>query len=187
MKQIRLELNSIQMLKNRERWNLYFIIATEHFEDPTKTIIIIKPDDSFIPFRKKTDNFCSFRASGNNSEGMFLLEREIPTDYSVEILFTLMHSRASLRKFGERIGEVKELLGEKDSVIENFLSASQPQVLVVKKAIGIVGKILKNVDDRNLGVVSMSEEFDGVSTEERTNKLSSGNAEINWRWISKEI
>ncbi len=186
MKQIRLELNSIEVLKNREHWNLYFIIATGHPDNPEKTVILIKPENDFIAFRNKTDNFYSFIPEGENTEGMFLLERKLPADRSIEVLFTLMHSRASARKFGERINEVIEAIGSSGSIKE-VIGFSRPELLVINKAIGVVGNILEEVNDRNLGLVSMSEEFEDVGIQDRKQKLSSGNAEISWTWVCREL
>lgn len=187
MKQIRLELNSIEVLKNREHWNLYFIIATEHPDNPEKTVILIKPENDFIAFRNKTDNFCSFKPEGDHTEGMFLLERKLPADRSIEVLFTLMHSRASARKFAEKLDAVKEAIGSSGSAIKEVIGFSRPELLVINKAIGVVGNILEEVNDRNLGLVSMSEEFEDVGIQDRAQKLSSGNAEISWTWVCREL
>ena len=187
MNQIRLELNSIEILKNREHWNLYFIIATEHPDDPAKTVLLIKPEDNFIPFRHKTDHLYSFKPEGANTEGMFLLERPAPADGSLEVLFILMHSRTSARKFAKKLEIVREALGSDGGTLEAVIGFSQPELLVINKAIGVVGKLLSEVSDRNLGVVSMSEEFEDISKQDRAQKLSSGNAKICWTWVCKEV
>lgn len=187
MKRIRLELNSIEVLKNREHWNLYFIIATEHPKFPEKTVILIKPENDFIAFRNKTDNFYSFKPEGENTEGMFLLEREPPADGSIEVLFTLMHSRASARKFAEKLEAVREVIGSGGSAIKEVIGFSQPELLVINKSIGLISNLLKEVDDRNLGLVSMSEEFEDVGIQDRAQKLSSGNAKISWTWVCKQL
>ena len=157
----RLELISLDIEKARERWNLYMIIETEHPSEPDKTIIIIIPNESTIPLRKKSDNYYSFVAKGEGSDGLFILERDIPVKGTIKVRVYLMHSRELFRKAGNKLSELNKIIDSDNNLITTIktIGSSTLQGIILKKGLSSLGNILENINDRNLGFISMDESF----------------------------
>ena len=144
MNTARLELISFEILRPKERWNIYFILATEHPEDKNKFILTVVPDTGIIPLRNLADNNFSFKPKGEGADGFCVIEN-----------------------------------------LTNIVSKS-PQWILIDKGFDFIQNILKNTKDRNLGFVSLDDdfgkEFDKNPYQERSNTLSTGNAKITWAW-----
>lgn len=189
---IRLELNTLEIDRPKERWNLYFVFATEHPTEQNEWIVtILSQNDKLIRLRRASDNIIQFKPKGNNTEGLFVLEREMPEDQSLKARMWVMHSRKSKRLIGEILQELgTEITGNKAAKIVGGLGASMPWIIASKgvlQGLGMIGGKLSESKDRDLGFVSMDEDFsEQGGEEERSNNLSTGYGNINWSWIYKQ-
>jgi len=188
MDKIRLELNYIDLERNKKRWSLYFVLATENPEKPEEIVIATLPTTDFIKVRKPADNLVQFEPQGEDTEGLFALERSMPDDFSVKARLWVMHSRKIQRGIGEKLGKISEFLGGSEgSEVLASLGAVNPWVSIGVKGIGVIGSALSKIKDRQLGFVNLDEHFnpDGEEDEEmeRTNRLSTGFGEIGWSWV----
>jgi len=186
---VRLELNTLKLNRPKERWDLYFIFATEHpIEENEWVVTVFSQNGQLIKLRNASDNMVQFKPKGNNTEGLFVLEREMPKDMSLKARMWVMHSRKSSRKIGEILQELgTQITGNGVAKTLGVLGAGLPWVAASKgvlKGLGVLGDKLSELKDRDLGFVSMDEDFNGQSTrEERSNSLSTGYGEISWSWI----
>ena len=188
MTTIRLELEELKIDRPKKRWNIYFIFATDHPSDESKYAVTMLPDP-IMPVRRPAENLIDFSADGAGVEGLEILERPMPADRSVEVLCWVMHSRRSARRAGEIIEGIFEGLGTTATPVGDALLGSNPWWTVGKAAIGGAGAVghgLKKVRDRDMGFVSLSEQF-GPEFEEqteldRTNRLSTGWGHLVWTW-----
>ncbi|WP_319229950.1 hypothetical protein [Draconibacterium orientale] len=187
MKQIRLELNSFKILKNRERWQIYFIVYTAHPDDPDKTIIKLVPGGTNIRLKPLADNFHSFKPSGSGADGLKLQHINMPANNYIDVGLVMMQSRKKLRTVVAKLTELKQELNINEL---KRIKLSRIEWFLADMGFDIVAGILKNIKDRNMGYVSLgeefNEEFDADPNQKRSNKLSTGEAEINWVWEVKE-
>lgn len=185
---VRLELNSLELDLPKHNWSLYFIIVTEHPENPGDWLVSVLPEDHLIKIRKKADNKISFEPQGEHVEGMFVLEREMPADKSLKTRLWLMHSRRNTRNAGEILRELNEALtGSEILETVQLLGSSIPWIVVSKIALPFIVERLKKAKDRDMGFVSLDENFKEQSPEEeRNNVLSTGVGKVNWSWIYEQ-
>lgn len=187
MKAIRLEFSKLQILKDKERWRLYFIIATEHPQENDKMIITTFPDP-YIRLKPNQDNLISFEPEGNaGTEGLTVLERELPADQRIKVHVYLRHSRKHTRDLGESLRDLKTTLGgDAFEIVDELLGTTVPWLVVAKKALPLIGTALSKIADKDMGFVSMDEAFDKapspVPVLERANNFSTGEAKIWWKW-----
>lgn len=187
MKAIRLEFSKLQILKDKERWRLYFIIATEHPEDNDKMVVTTFPDP-YIRLKPNQDNLISFEPEGDGeADGLFAIERAMPDDKQIKVHVYLRHSREKVRNLGKSLSDLKTALGgDAFEIVEGLLGTANPWLVVARKALPMIGIILSKTSDRDMGFVSMDESFD--KKEEKTavlrrgNNFSTGEAKIWWKW-----
>ncbi|TRX59943.1 hypothetical protein FNH22_07770 [Fulvivirga sp. M361] len=187
MDRIRLELNYLDLERNKKRWSLYIVLATDNPEKPGEVVITTLPS-GFIKVRKPAENLVQFEPEGEGTEGLFVLERDMPSDFSVRARLWLMHSRKGQRDFGEKLSEIGSFLGNSDgSQLIAALGASNPWVSVGIQGIGAVGTALSKIKDRQLGFLNLDEHFNANGEEdmelERKNRLSTGFGEVGWSWV----
>lgn len=186
MKQIRLELNSFKILKNRERWQIYFIVYTAHPDDPNKTIVKMVPGGTNIRLKPLAENFHSFKPKGTGTDGLRILHVDMPPENYIDVRLVMIQSRKKLRTIGAKLNELKQALNIEEL---ECIKLSRIEWFLVDKGFDIVAGILENMKDRNMGFVSMDEEFgdefNSNPNQKRSNKLSTGEAEINWVWEVK--
>jgi len=191
MESVRLSLNTLEILKKRESWNLYIILVTELPDDPAQMAISIHPSYGLMKLTKHSDNLIEFVPDGNGTEGMFLLEREMPEDGSVRAGIFLMQSKKRMRNVGDLLQDLIEILPEDTTKMGaiNSLGSLNPWLMTKPlNAIPISGiaKILSKLKDRELGFISLDEnfgdEFKTKPSQERSGKLYSGIAELTWTW-----
>lgn len=189
MANVRLELEKLEILRPKERWQLYFVIATEHPTDNTKMVLASLPDP-FIRLKPNQNNLINFEPEGSGADGLFVFEREMPADRRISVRMYLRHSRNPTRDLGKILQDVKAELGvDAFGVVENILGTTSPWLEISKKAVPLLGSILAKIKDRDLGFVSMDEEF-GKEFEnqvelDRQNNFSTGEAKICWSWSTK--
>lgn len=186
---VQLELERLTIHRPKERWNLYFVVATDH---PTKsnamalTVFPSKP----IALRGASDNKIRFEPKGKSTEGLTVFERGLPGDRKkIRVRAWLMHSRKNTRNAGTVIKEVCGFLNKKGAPIATALGGTNPWVAIgiaANQGIGKIGKALSKIKDREMGFVSMDEtigpEFESVTEVDRSNKLSTGWATLCWAW-----
>lgn len=188
MDKIRLELNYLDLERNKKSWKIYFVLATEMPDDPGKMVITAVPDGEPIRIRKPADNYISFVPEGREADGLFILERGMPEDFSIKARLWVMHSRKSVRNAGDILGEIGSFLGgDSGSEALQVLGGTNQWITLGIKGIGVVGSALKKMKDRPLGWVNMDEHFnpDGEEDQEleRKNNLSTGFGELGWSWV----
>lgn len=182
---IRLELNALELDRPKKHWNLYFVFTTEHPINQDEWVVTVLPPEGLIKLRRAADNKISFEPTGNNVEGLFVLEREMPLDMSLKARMWVMHSRKESRKIGEVLEELStQITGNTITKTVEVLGGGLPWIAVGKgvlKGLGMLGGKLSELKDRDLGFVNMDEHFEEQgSEEERSNLLSTGFGKISW-------
>ena len=189
MENIRLELNYLDLERNKKMWKLYFVLATEMPDAPDQMAITVLPEGGPVIIRKPADNHLSFVPEGTNADGLFVLERKMPADYSVKARLWVMHTRDTARAAGSVMKEISGFLGKggTGAKIVAALGGTNPWTVLGLQGIGIVGTALSKVKDKPMGWVNMDEHFNPNGEEdeelERKNRLSTGFGEIGWSWV----
>ncbi|MDH5599400.1 MAG: hypothetical protein OEY34_09755 [Cyclobacteriaceae bacterium] len=190
MKNLRLELEEITIHRPKKRWQLYFIIVSDHPTKKDKMIIAITPDN-LIQLKPLSNNKLIFEAKGKGTDGFLLLKAPMPKDRKFNVRFFLRHSRENKRNFGKILADLKKALGnDAFEVISKVFKTNIPGLEIAKKALPMVGNIIQKIQDRDLGMINMYEEF-GSEFEnqielDRENKTSTGEATIIWSWSIDE-
>lgn len=187
MTAITLEFSKLQVLKDKERWRLYFILVTEHPDDNDKMVVTTFPDP-YIRLKPNQDNLISFEPEGNgDTDGLFVIERAMPSDRRIKVEVYLRHSRKHIRNLGESLKDLKTTLGgDAFEIVDELLGTSVPWLVVAKKALPLIGTAISKIADKDMGFVNMSEAFDNDTAAnpilERSNTFSTGEAKIWWEW-----
>jgi len=191
MKSITLEFSKLQILKGRERWRLYFIVVAEHPADNDKMIVSTFPDP-YIRLKPNKENVINFEPEGSPGvDGMFVIEREFPADNRIKARVYLRQSRKTTRSIGNALTDLQKTLGgDAFEIVTDIMGSGVPWLVVAKKALPMIGKILGNMKDRDMGFVNMDERFGsefkpGVKAE-RHAEFSTGEAKIWWKWSVSE-
>ncbi len=186
MPTVKLELEKLQILRPKERWQLYFIVATEHPTDNTKMVLSSMPDP-YIRLKPNENNLINFEPVGAGTDGFTVFERDMPADKKLSVRMYLRHSRQDTRDLGKILQDIKGELGvDAFGLISNVLGTTAPWLEISKNAVPLLGGILKRIKDRDFGFVNMDEEF-GPEFEnqvelDRENNFSTGDAKIVWSW-----
>lgn len=191
MAKIRLELDFIEIQRKRKSWNIYFILATENPEDPSKTVVTVFPH-SPIKFDRKGDNRHDFEPKGTGDlNGLFVLERNMPEDESVRARIWAVQSRDNTRNVGDIIQEVGKSTdaNEVTETVLTALGAATPWIAVGKSILSmskLIGKFLGEAKDTKKGFVNMDESFTPEEIDlgelDRYNQLGDF-GEIGWTWV----
>lgn len=187
---VRLEFEELEILRRKKRWNIYFIIVTEHPEEPDKMVISTMPTgENTIRIKPSANNIVSFDSDVDDpdSNGLFVLERKMPEDRSLRVRVYLRHSRKPLRNLGDIIKDVQSGFGgQAMDIVTNLFGTTAPWLVVAKQAFPLLGSILSNIKDKDFGFLSMDEhfgqEFESQTELDDTNKFSTGEAEMTWSW-----
>ena len=187
---IKLELEELSILRPKKKWQLYFVVVTEHPKDPDKMILAAVPD-MYIRMRSPMNNTIQFEPEGEGVDGFTLLERAMPDDRSVKVRMFIRHSRSKSRKGGTILKEMKKKLGsEAFDILESALGSSVPWLVISTKALPVIGSLLSEISDRDLGFVVMDEvfgpEFENQTELDRENVTSTGEAHLVWSWSVAE-
>lgn len=186
MSRVRLEIESIKILRPKKRWNLYFIVMTEHPTESDKMILSVLPNMP-IKLSSRHDNNFSFDTNESHSEGLFVFSKELPPTRELNVHLYLRHSRQNLRDFGSIINDLNSGIGaDAFGIVTDIVgTATTPWLVIAKKAIPVVGQILNEIKDRDFGFVSVFERF-GAEFESQTEidrkKQFSGDAELTYSW-----
>ena len=80
--------------------------------------------------------------------------------------------------------------GDAFDIVEDIVGTVTPWLVIAKKAVPMIGSILRGIKDRDFGMVSVYEEF-GPEFEDqieldRSNTFSTGDAMLVWSWSINE-
>lgn len=190
---VRLEIDFLEILRKRRRWNLYFIIATQDPTDASKTVLTTVPEEP-IKVRSMDNQRVDFEAEGNGeTNGLIIFNRAMPADNSVTVRVWVVQSRDNLRSVGDVMGELKTSLGGDtgpvSSAVSAALGATTPWLSVAKgvlSAAGIIGNLLEEAKDRKMGFVSLDETFTAADIKlgelDRNNTVSAF-GELGWTYV----
>jgi len=191
MTTVRLEFERLEILVRKRRWKLYFIIVADHPTDSDKMVLTTIPaaGEDFFMLKKNSKNVVNFEPEATDSgvDGLFVLEREMPADRTIRVRAFLKHNRKSVRDAGDILGDIEKGLGNNVlGTITDILGSSSPWIVIAKTAMGIVGKVLGKIKDRDFGYLSMDEEFgpefEGKKELDRVNRFTTGDARLRWSW-----
>ena len=134
------------------------------------------------------DNLISFEPEGSGeTDGLFVIERPIPTDERIKVRVYLRQCRKNLRSLGDSLKDLNTTLGgDAFQIVDELMGTTVPWLVVAKKAVPMIGTALCQIKDRDMGFVSMDESFkedaglNGVL--KRANTFSTGEAKIEWKW-----
>lgn len=159
MSPVRLELNKLEIHRPKGRWKVYFILVADHPDKKDQMVLSIVPDTPILVVPSQ-HNVIFFEPKGNGSEGLLLLRRELPPSRELNVHFHVMHSRRSDREIGEVLNVLQDGLGKDASgFFTEMLGSTSPWLAIAKTGLPLVGRLLANIPDRNLGFVSMFERF----------------------------
>ncbi len=191
---IRLEFERLDILVKKRKWKLYFIIVAEHPTESDKMVLTTIPaaGEDFFRLKRNSKNVVDFEpvATDSGVDGLFVLEREMPADRTIRVRAFLKHNRKSVRNAGDILGDIEKGLGNNVlGTITDILGSSSPWIVIAKTAMGVVGKVLSKIKDRDFGYLSMDEEFgpefEGKKELDRVNKFTTGDARLRWSWRIK--
>ncbi|AZQ62221.1 hypothetical protein EI427_08220 [Flammeovirga pectinis] len=196
MKQeVRIEFEELEIFRSKKRWKLYFIILAEHPSDPDKWVLTSIPNDDtgVIQLKPNAENKIYFEPKvGVGVDGLFVFNREMPKNRRLKVRVYLKHSRSNIRNVGELLSDVEKTLGDNAfGQVTDLLGRSNPWLVISKEAAQKVGSILKNVKDKDFGMLSLDEEFgkefDNQEELDRENRFSTGDARLVWSWAIRNI
>lgn len=190
MTRVRLEIDEVEIHRPKKRWKLYFIVLAEHPTQPDKMILTTLPQ---YPFKlsKRHDNVYAFDTEDHDSEGLFVLSRELPEDRELNVHIYLRHTRRSTSHLGDTLKDIESSLGGDAFGIVNDLvgTTTVPWLVVAKKAVPLIGKLLSKIRDRDFGFLSAFERF-GPEFEEAyeidRKKDFTGDASLVYSWSVDE-
>ena len=187
MTKVRLELEKLEILRQKERWQLYFIVVAEHPTNPDQMIITTLPE-GYIRLKPQAGNIVPFEPEGDgNTEGLIVLERDMPENRSLKVRLYLRHSRKTARDAGALLQDIMDNLGgDAIGIVTDIMGKSTPWLAIAAKALPLIGQILTKIPDRDFGFVNMDEvfgdDFENQTEQDRNNIFSSGDAKIVWCW-----
>lgn len=191
MPKIRLELHEVEIHRPKQRWNLYFVLATEHPTDEDKMVISMTPSQP-IRVRRPDHNVLDLAPDGEGADGMILFEREMPADRSIRARIWVRHSRQMHRDVGKLLSNMKNELGEDAFEIVDAVAGlaknANPWLIAAKSSVNLIGGILQKLPDRDMGFASMDEVFDDefLNQGELDRKGGTGNIDAVWTWSVDE-
>lgn len=187
MTKVRLEIDEVNIYRPKKRWKLYFVIVAEHPEDSEKMIVSTLPSTDPFRITKRHENSFQFDTDDVGSEGLYVLSRDLPEDRELNVHIYLRHTRKSARDLGEILSDIEGGIGgDAFGIVEDIVgTASVPWLVIAKKAVPLVGKILKKIPDRDFGFLSAFESF-GPEFEDKyeidRKKDFTGDASLVYSW-----
>lgn len=190
MTKVRLEIDHIKIYRPKKRWKLYFVVMTEHPDDPDKMIVSTFPQQP-MKLTPRHENEYQFDTDDPGAEGLFVMSREMPEDRELNVHIYLRHTRKSVRDLGEILKDVEGgIAGDTFGLVTEIVGTSTvPWLVIAKKAVPLIGKVLAKIPDRDLGFVSAFErfgpEFESQGEVDRKKEFS-GDASIVYSWSVDE-
>lgn len=185
MPNVRLEIDFVRINRPKRKWRLYFVVLAEHPTDSNKMLLTTLPSEPFL-LKNKPNNEYHFDADTEGSSGLLVLSREMPVKKELNVHIYLRHSRDDARNLGEVLAGIKSELGDGAfEIVTDILGTTTPWLVVAKKAKDLIGKILKNMKDRDFGFLSAFETFGKEfenETERDYEKDFTGDASLVYSW-----
>ncbi|MGC6480569.1 MAG: hypothetical protein ACON42_09340 [Flavobacteriaceae bacterium] len=186
MTRIRLEIDHVKIHRPKKRWNLYFVVVTDHPTEADKKILTTLPEEFPIGLHRIHNNEYQFDTDQEGSEGLLVFSGTLPQDREKNIHLHLFHTRKPLRSLGENLADIEgQLGGDAFGIVQELLGNSTPWLVFASKAVPMVGRILAKIPDRKLGFVSCFERF-GAEFESEAEidreKHFSGPASLVYSW-----
>jgi hypothetical protein len=190
MSKVRLEIDGIRIYRPKKSWKLYFVIIADHPTEADKMMVTTIPQEPF-KLSKRHDNEYFFDTDQSGSEGLFILSREMPKDRELNVHIYLRHTRKSQRDLGEILKDLETgIAGDAFGIVTDIVGAATvPWLIISKKAVSLVGKILKDIPDRDFGFMSAFERFGPefeTQTEIDRKKDFTGDASLIYSWSLEE-
>lgn len=115
----------------------------------------------------------------------------MPKDREINVHIDLRHTRKSQRDLGEILKNIEiGIAGDAFGIVSDIVGAvSVPWLIISKKAVSLVGKIFKEIPDRDFGFVSAFERFGPefeTQTEIDREKELTGDASLIYSWSVEE-
>ncbi|PKQ62004.1 hypothetical protein BZG02_13775 [Labilibaculum filiforme] len=186
MSKVRLEIDGIRIYRPKKSWKLYFVIIADHPSEADKMMVTTIPQEPF-KLSKRHNNEYFFDTDQTGSEGLYILSREIPADREVNVHIYLRHTRNNQRDLGEILTQIESgIAGDAFGIVTDLVGvATVPWLVISKKAVSLVGKIIKDIPDRDFGFLSAFERF-GPEFESQTEidreKDFTGDASLIYSW-----
>lgn len=159
MSRVRLELNRLHIDRPKKSWRIYFVIVAEHPDNPDQMVLTVVPEEP-IRMVPSEDNTRNFGGEEEGREGLLLLRREMPEHRELNVHCFVRHSRSNVRGIGEIFSDIQNGIGENAiGIVKGILGTTNPWLAIVKSALPLVGGILRNIKDRDMGFISMFERF----------------------------
>ncbi|MBL7864250.1 MAG: hypothetical protein JNK10_05200 [Cyclobacteriaceae bacterium] len=159
MTTVRLELNKIQIHRPKERWKVYFVVATDHPNEPDQVMVSVVPGTPILVVPEQ-NNVVHFEPKGAGSEGLLLLTRKMPKSREINVHFHVMHSRRANREIGTVLKKIEGgVQGKVLGATSELLGTSAPWLTIARSGLPLIGQVLASLPDRPLGFVSMFERF----------------------------
>ncbi|WP_396181038.1 hypothetical protein [Flavobacterium sp.] len=156
---VRLELNQLNIDRPKKRWNIYFVVVTEHPTEVEKMVLATIPTEA-IKMVPSQNNEVTFDDGSPNSEGLLLLRRILPATKELNVHFYVRHSRSSDRTVGEVLKDIQTEIGDNAmGTISDIHGTNNPWLIIAKTALPVISKILTKLPDRDMGFISMFERF----------------------------
>ncbi len=159
MTRVRLEIDHLTIHRPKKRWRLYFIVVTDHPSETEKLVVSMIPQNSILVVPDQ-QNTVYFESTGNGTNGLHVLSREIPENRELNVHVYVMHSRRSLNEIGKTLQRIEEGIGaDALGLVSDILGTTNPWLSIARRALPLVGRVLEKIPDRNMGFISMFERF----------------------------
>ena len=186
MTRIRLEIDHLKIHRPKKRWNLYFVVVTDHPTEPDQKILTTLPEEYPIALHRMHENEYQFDTDQEGSEGLLVFSGDLPEDREKNVHLHLFHTRKLMRSLGETLANIEtQLGGDAFGIVQELLGNAVPWLVFASKAVPMVGRILAKIPDRKLGFVSCFERFGPefeLEAEIDREKQLSGPASLVYSW-----
>lgn len=160
MTKIRLEIDNITIHRPKKRWELYFVVVTDHPTEEDKMIVTTLPENPIKLSPFNANNYY-FDDQKEGSEGLFILDREMPANRELNVHIYVRHSRHGIRNLGSLLKNVEAgLVGDTFGIVTDIVgNTAAPWLIISKKASKVLGDVLADIKDRDLGFINAYEKF----------------------------
>lgn len=181
----RLDLDHLEILVPKKRWQLYFLLILQS-QNESDVVLSVLPERC-ITVKPEANNVVAFKPEGKHTEGMKLLELPVVSGTSFKIRLYLYHSR---NKLSNTVSILNEAVNTNAATISGNLKKISlnaiPWYSIGVGSVKVLDTILQSIPDRDMGVLILDESFgdeiNGTREIKRSNTLSSGEVKVNWRW-----
>ena len=184
MTRVRLELDNLHIHRPKARWQLYFLLVTEHPARPDEVVATVIPQQPVLVVPDQ-QNRVHFEPIGKGTDGLLLLSRDLPASRELNTQLYIMHSRRSGRELGGILIQFAQLLDNEVIGKEaELLGLASPWLRLAKAALPKVGQSLGSLPDRNLGFINMFERFgpEFEQNAELVRESRGGHVTIGYSW-----